>query len=144
MLKISKVKGTSFTLIKVEHISPIIAKKWTNLIIRKINSHMRTLERIISESSIDYLTKEYNKSNLSQLKQAMSELMQNEIQTLMLIEVTENYIFSIISSPIAPEKKSKPSRAIISILGTILGFIISVLSALVLHLSDKKKVLNRI
>ncbi len=142
MLEISKNKRTSFTLIKVEHISPIIAKKWTNLIIRKINSHMRVLDRIISESSINYLTKEYNKSNLSELKQVVGKLVQSEIQTLMLIEVTDDYIFNIISSPIAPENKSGPSRALICILGSVLGFIISILTALMLHLSDKRKTLN--
>ena len=142
ILDISKSKATSFTRIKVEHISPVVAKKWTNLIVKKINSHMRMLDKGISESSINYLTKEYNKSNLSEIKQAMSKLMQNEIQTLMLIEVTDDYIFNIISSPIAPEKKSKPSRAIICVLGTFLGLIISILTVLMLQLFGKKKVIK--
>ena len=52
----------------------------------------------------------------------MSSLIQDQVQVLMLAEASDDYVFKPIVSPIAPEKKSKPSRALICILGTIIGF----------------------
>ena len=63
----------------------------------------------------------------------MSSLIQDQVQVLMLAEASDDYVFKPIVSPIAPEKKSKPSRALICILGTIIGFMISITLSLYLH-----------
>ena len=49
----------------------------------------------------------------------------------MLAEIRKQYVFKIIESPIAPEIKSKPSRAMICILITGFGFLISLFIALI-------------
>ena len=59
------------------------------------------------------------------LTMRVSQLIQNETQKLMLVEINEEYVFKILDSPVAPEEKSSPSRALISLLGLFLGFFIS-------------------
>ena len=135
-LNISEDKLGIFTSIKIDHISPLIAKKWVELIVEKINHHMRMNDKNLSLKSIDFLSSQSSKTSLSEIKLAINNLMEEEMQKLMLIEATDNYVFSFIESPIAPERKSKPSRAIICILGTFLGFFIAVFMAL---LSNKNK-----
>ena len=39
----------------------------------------------------------------------------------MLAAASEEYVFQIIDPPVAPELKSEPSRALICILGVLLG-----------------------
>ena len=63
----------------------------------------------------------------------MSSLIQDQVQVLMLAEAADDYVFKPLVSPIAPEKKSKPSRALICILGTFIGFMISIMLSLFLH-----------
>lgn len=139
ILTISENKKNSFITISIEHHSPFIAEKWLNLIIQNINHHMRELDKNIAKNSIDFLNISAQNTNLSEIKVAISKLVENQIQTLTLAEANKDYVFKPISSPIAPEKKSKPSRAFICILGTIFGLIFSVFLSFMLHFFTFKK-----
>ena len=60
----------------------------------------------------------------------MSNLLENQLQTLMLASSNDDYVYKIIDSPIVAEQKIEPSRAVICILGTFLGFIFGILGTL--------------
>jgi LPS O-antigen subunit length determinant protein (WzzB/FepE family) len=139
ILLISEDRKTSFISMSIEHPSPNIAKKWLNLIIYNINNHMRELDKAVAKNSIDFLTVSAQNTNLSQIKAAITKLIEGQIQILTLAEVSKNYVFKPIASPIAPEKKSKPSRAIICILGTFIGLFIGVILSLMMHFFNLKK-----
>tara|TARA_B100000780_G_C21126647_1_gene457436 strand:- start:9262 stop:10188 length:927 start_codon:yes stop_codon:yes gene_type:complete len=139
ILTISEDKKTSFISISIEHISPFIAERWLKLIIQNINNHMRELDKSIAQNSIDFLNITAQKTNLSEMKVVIFKLVESQVQTLTLAEANKDYIFKAISSPIAPEKKSKPSRASISILLTLLGFMTSIIISLLLHYFNFKK-----
>ena len=94
---------------------------------------MRDLDKSIAQNSIDYLNNIALETNLTGIKTAISQLLENQIQILMLAEASQDYVFKPIESPIAPEKKSQPARALICIIGTIMGFIISIVLSLTLH-----------
>ena len=53
-------------------------------------------------------------------KYSISELLKDQLQNLMFTESKKDYIFSYIDSPYVPEKKSKPSRALICIFSTFI------------------------
>ncbi len=139
ILSISEDKKTSFVTISITHVSPFIAKDWVDIIITNINAHMREIDISIAENSIVFLKETLITTSLSDIRRAMAQLLQDQIQVLMLAEASQDYIFKPIVSPIAPEKKSAPSRALICILGTLIGFMISVLLSLYLHYSKKNK-----
>lgn len=139
ILTISEDKRTSFISISIEHISPFIAEKWLKLIIHNINDHMRELDKSIAKSSIDFLNVTAQKTNLSEMKLVISKLVENQVQILTLAESNKDYVFKAISSPIAPEKKSKPSRSSIASMGTFIGFMISIIISLLLYYLAPKK-----
>ena len=94
---------------------------------------MRDIDKDLAETQIKYLKESLEKTNLSDVRRVMSSLIQDQVQVLMLAEASDDYVFKPIVSPIAPEKKSKPSRALICILGKIIGFMISITLSLYLH-----------
>jgi len=51
----------------------------------------------------------------------------------MLAEASPDYAFLAVSPSMVPEKKSQPKRALICILGTLLGGMLSALWVLVMH-----------
>ena len=59
--------------------------------------------------------------------------MQQETQKLTLIEANEFYVFEYIDSPAVMETKSEPKRALICILFTVLGGMLSILIVLYKH-----------
>ena len=72
-------------------------------------------------------------TNLSEVKEAIAQLLQEETKKLALIEANELYVFDYIDPPAIMEKKSEPGRAFIVIFSALLGGMLSVLLVLIRH-----------
>ena len=100
---------------------------------------MRTNDANQAKKSIQYLNKTASSTNVQSIKDAISSLLESQMQTLMLTSSNEMYVFKIIDAPIIPEKKFKPSRAIICILGTLISVFIGLFIAFVQHYRTSTK-----
>ena len=136
---------TSFVKISFSHKSPEIAKNWLEIIIFNINESMRLEDIRASQKYINFLNESQQSINVQYLKVVTSRLLENQMQTLMLASSNDSYVFKTIDSPIMPELKSSPNRAIICIAITIFGGILSVLLILFKHylIVQKKKIFFR-
>jgi len=105
ILTINKDKKSSFVSIEIKHVSPHIAKKWSYIIINSINNLMREIDKSEAKNSIDFLNNTAQATQLSGLTDVISKLLEDQIRTLVLAESSSDYVFKIISSPIAPEHK---------------------------------------
>ena len=139
ILSIYESKKTGFIVISVSHPSPYIAKEWTEIIIYNINESMREIDREESLNSIDFVTKLMETTKLSEIRDALARLVENQMQTLMMASASEGYVFNVINAPVVQEKKSAPSRALICILGTLFGLVIGIFISLFLHFFRKEK-----
>lgn len=131
-------KKTRFVSLSIKHHSPHIAKKWVDILIKKINSSMRNEEKAAALKSVDFLNEQMQQVNYQEIRQAIASLQENQLKSLMLIESNEDYIFKILDPAIVPEKKSEPKRSLIVIIATILGFFISLIFALGSHFLSNK------
>ena len=136
ILDITEDKKTFFVTVKITHFSPVIAKNWLEIIIKNINESMRLEEQQLAERSITYLKNSYESTNVQSLRDATSSLLESQIQRQMLSYTNKYFIFKPLEPPIVPEKKSSPSRALICIIGTIFGFILSLFIALFLRYKE--------
>lgn len=125
ILTISQDLKTSFVKISIEHVSPNIAKNWTELIISQVNKSMMETDEIKARNSIEYLKNESEKAKIQSLKLAIANLLESELRVLTLIASSNDYVFKVLDAPIAAEKKFKPNRALICIMITIIGFFLS-------------------
>ncbi|MDB2582734.1 Wzz/FepE/Etk N-terminal domain-containing protein [Gammaproteobacteria bacterium] len=116
---------TSFVTVSIEHKSPIIAQRWVDLIISQINESMRISDSNDAKEYINFLSATSQSANIKSLKEVLANLLEDQMQILMLASSNDNYVFKIIDSAIVPEQKAGPSRAIICILGTLLGLMLS-------------------
>ena len=126
-------KNKSFIQISIEHQSPFIAKKWTRLVITEINRTMRFEDKSRTSKSIDFLNNQSLKISYDDIKQSLASLLQEQMKSLMLIEASEDYVFKVISSPLAPELKSEPKRSLIVVLGFLGSLILSILYILTMQ-----------
>lgn len=133
IMKISKEKNTPFVKLSIKHMSPYVAKEWTDLIINQINMMMRDKDKIKALKSIEFLNSQSSKISYDELKDVLSILLQEQIKSLMLIEANDYYIFDVIDSPIVPEKKSEPARLEIVMLFVLIGAFLSILFVLFNH-----------
>ena len=132
-LSIREDNKTGFVTISIKHQSPFVAKKWIELLVNKINSFYREKDKIESEKAISFLNQKIATTSLSEVKQTIAELLQKETQKLALVEANEFYVFEYIDSPAVMEMKSEPRRALICILFTALGGMLSILIVLIRH-----------
>tara|TARA_B100000427_G_scaffold140520_1_gene116891 strand:+ start:157 stop:1086 length:930 start_codon:yes stop_codon:yes gene_type:complete len=131
MLSISQDSQTGFIRIGVEHISPVFAKKFLDLIVQEANSLMRKKGLLESEKALEYLKNELSNTTLAGIKESINSLIQVQLKTQMIANLNEEYVLIPIEPPFIPEIKSRPARSVICILGTLLGFMFGILITLV-------------
>ena len=116
-----------------EHISPIFAKEFLDLIIKEADTLLRQKDLKQSSDAIDYLIAEISKTSLVEIKSSINHLIQSQLETQMLAKISTDYALMVIEPPFIPEKKSKPSRSLICSFGIILGFVTGILWVLRKH-----------
>lgn len=136
--EISYNDKNGYVTIKITHQSPVIAQKWNEIIIYQINMLTRDNAKLQVIKSIDFLNLQLSQTNLSEVKEALANILEQEIKKLMLIESNSEYVFKVIEPPYAPEIKSSPSRALICIIGAFMGFMIGIFLVLVKNFREKQ------
>ena len=131
-LKASYSKRTGFLTVSFEHESPEFSKFLLQFILTQIDNDIRDRDVTNANNSIKFLKQELKIIETSELRAAVSALIQNELQKIILAKRDSTYILKFIQPPFVPFEKNRPSRATICIMGTILGFIIASLISLFL------------
>ena len=132
-VSIFRDKKTNLITISVEHISPIFAKEFLELMINEANELLRNRDLQESSAAIAFLNTEIPKASLIEMKDAINLLLQSQLQKQMLAKVNKEYFLKVIEPPFIPEVKSKPFRALICIYGTLLGGMLAMLWVLLRH-----------
>ena len=132
-LGVSEDKQTGLVTVSVTHLSPSVARDWVNLLIKGINEAVRDRDVSEAENSIEFLNEQRLKTNLVSLTEVFSELIEEQTKIVMLANASDEYVFQVLEPPVAPELKSEPSRALICVLGTMLGGMLGLILVLTRH-----------
>jgi hypothetical protein len=138
-LSLNEDKKSGFITLSIKHQSPFIAKQWTELVVNEVNSFYRQKDKSESEKAFSYLNQQILLTSLSEIKQVLAQLLQEEIKKLTLIEANKFYVFDYIDPPVVMEQKSEPKRALVCILGTLLGAMLSISFVFIRHYVFSKK-----
>ena len=136
-LSVSQDKKTGLVSVSVEYYSPLIAKQWVGLYIATINDYMRDRKLAQVNRNIEYLEVQIEKTAIAGMREVFYQVIEEQIKNKMLAEASPEYAFTTVSRAMLPEEKSQPKRALICILATLLGGMLSVLIVLVMHYSQK-------
>ena len=139
-LSLSEDKKSGFITLSIKHQSPFIAKQWVELVVNEVNGFYRQKDKSESEKAVSYLNQQISITGLSEIKQVIAQLLQEETKKLTLIEANQYYVFDYIDPPAVMEQKSEPKRALICILSALLGGMLSILLVLIRHYAIKQKV----
>lgn len=122
--------SSNLSKISIEFIAPAEASLWVNLLVNDINEYMRQRDIQKAERSIEYLQQQMQKSALSSLRTSLSMAIEEQIKTLTVANVEEQYVFTTLDTALPPEVKSKPRRALIVLMCTFLFALISIFTVL--------------
>ena len=136
-LSVSQDKLSGLVLVSIEYYSPQLAKQWLDMYVKAINEYMQQRQIFKVTNNINYLNTQIEKTPISEMQEVFYSIIEEQIKSQMLAEASPDYAFVAVSPSMVPEEKSQPKRALICILGTLLGGMLSVLLVLVMHYARK-------
>jgi LPS O-antigen subunit length determinant protein (WzzB/FepE family) len=126
ILSLSTEKETGYVKLSVEHYSPTVAKQWVDWLVADINSTVMRQEVSRAEQAIEYLKDQVQATSVSDLQQVFFRLIEEQTKTVMLANVSPEYLFRTIDPAVVPELKSGPRRMWIVFAGLLLGGMLGV------------------
>ena len=106
-----------------------------DLIIDELNIIMKDKDLKQSTKAIEYLYDQLTNNSYSAINKSISGMIESNMYTKMMASIEKEYFITIVDKPFEPEFKIAPIRWLICILGTISGFIFSLLLCLFMSYS---------
>lgn len=122
---VSQDSDTGFVKISIDHYSPYVAKQWVDWLIEDINSTLRQHDVSEAEKSILYLENQLETTSFAELQTIFYQLIEEQTTTIMLANARPEYLFRTLDPAVVEEYSFKPQRAIIFIVGTLIGMVLS-------------------
>jgi len=110
---------------------PKFSTKLANELIERVNDYMRKEAIEESMKSIEFLETELTNKDAN-TKVIFSKLIEKQMQSMVLANVRNEYVFKVIDPAVAPVNPSGPQRRLIVLFGAFIGFILSLFIS-VLH-----------
>jgi uncharacterized protein involved in exopolysaccharide biosynthesis len=138
-VNINEDKTSGIIDLSVEYYSPVLAKQWVELLVKAINTNLQAKDRDDATKSIQYLQNKIRETDISDMQTVFYQLIEEQTKTLMLAEVSDEYVFKTISPAKVAEQRSKPRRSLIVLVALMLGGMLSVLIVLIRFFMTKQK-----
>ncbi|MCL1145229.1 Wzz/FepE/Etk N-terminal domain-containing protein [Shewanella marinintestina] len=137
-ISVNSAKDTGMVTISVEHLSPSVAQQWVDWLILDINKVMKDRDVAEAIRSSEFLNKQIALTNVADIRSILYKLIEEQAKTIMFAEVRDEYVFKTIDPALVPEEKAGPKRALICVLGTMLGGMLAVMIVLIRHFVRKE------
>lgn len=123
IISINKDKNSGFIRITTTHPDPFLAKELIEIIVSSLNFKQKQKDLKDSKIALEYLNDQYTVKTLTNLRDSINSLVEEQLQIQMLANIKEDYVFSFIDKPYIPIKKDSPIRFIYIILGLFSGLV---------------------
>jgi uncharacterized protein involved in exopolysaccharide biosynthesis len=133
ILSVSEDLQTGLVTLAIEWTDPELAAEWADTLVRRLNIKLRERALREAEANVAFLQSELVRTTVIALQQSMGRLLEAELQKLMLARGNEEFAFRVIDSATAPKQRVRPKRALIAILGTILGGMLAISLVFLAH-----------
>lgn len=118
--KINTDSKTGIVTMGVTWTDPQLAADWANGLVKMANEYLRNKAIALSDRNIAYLNEQAAKTDLVGARQAISSLLQTEINKQMLARGNEEYAFKVLDPAMPPERPTTPPPLLL-VLGGLLG-----------------------
>jgi uncharacterized protein involved in exopolysaccharide biosynthesis len=127
ILRVDEDRATGLVTVAVEWTDPDLAAEWASSLVQRLNSKLRDRTLREAEANVAYLQSEMQETNVVTLQQAVGRLVESELQKLMLARGTEEFAFRTIDPAEPPDRRIRPKRTLIVIVGTFVGAVFSLI-----------------
>lgn len=119
-------KETGLITLSMEWKDPELAASWANQYSKIANEYIRAREIAEANKRLQFLSDQFRSTFLTEVQNAISGLMENEIKHSMIANVREEFAFKIIDPAVVPELRVWPKRGLIVFIGLVGGFMLGI------------------
>jgi uncharacterized protein involved in exopolysaccharide biosynthesis len=116
-------RKTGLITLSIAWKDPRVAANWANLLVDRVNEHMRFRALSEAESNVSYLKQELSSSSVVTLQESIGRVLESELQKLMLAKANREFAFRIIDHAEVPKWRYWPQRALLILLAFVLGIV---------------------
>jgi uncharacterized protein involved in exopolysaccharide biosynthesis len=129
---ISEDRRNGLIKVTVDWKDPLLAKDWANKLVARFNADARDVARDESQRSLEYLNRELARTDIVELRQTISGLIESETRKAMLATVREQYAFKIVDPAFVPGKEGLvwPRPVVLVTAALVAGALLGALLAL--------------
>lgn len=135
-------KKSGLATVAIDYYSPQLAKQWVDWLVADLNQTMKQRDVADAERNIGYLKTQLAKTSVADMQTVFYKLIEEQTKTLMLAEVNQEYVFKTLDPAVVAEEKAKPKRALIAVLGTVLGGMAGVMLVLIRYAVRRREQLD--
>jgi uncharacterized protein involved in exopolysaccharide biosynthesis len=121
VLTVREDKRTGLVTVDIEWKSADAAASWANIIVDRLNEQMRARALAEAQANVDYLRNELAQTNVVAEQQAISKLLETEMQKVMVARGSKQFAFRVVDPAAVPKWRSSPRRTVVVALGVLAG-----------------------
>jgi uncharacterized protein involved in exopolysaccharide biosynthesis len=133
MIVASSDPKTGLITVGVKYHVPELTAHWASLLVLEINEHFQRRDMQDAQRNIEYLTAKIEETSVAEMKSVFYGMIESQTKTLMLAEVSDQYLLKTVISPKVAEQKIMPNRSLLLVLGCLFGGFLSTALVLARH-----------
>ena len=133
VLNVNQERDTWLVTLAIEWTDPEIAADWARELVIRLNERLRERALKEAETNVACVQAELAQTSVVTLQQSIGRLLESELQKLTLARGNEEFAFRVIDSATPPKGRARPKRALIAVVGTMLGGMLAVFTVFLLH-----------
>ena len=133
---------TSMITVSAEFNDPEVAAKIVEYFLAALTDHMSSEAKRVARTNRAYLEEQLNRAAGPVVREKINSMLSQQIETILMAEVKENFAFKVIDRPMAPDRKIKPKRAQMVLLSLFASGFIGIFIAFFREYLEKMKAAN--
>jgi uncharacterized protein involved in exopolysaccharide biosynthesis len=133
VLKVQEARDSGLVTVAIEWVDPLLAAEWATHFVSLANDRLRQRALEEAETNVAYLQAELASTTIVTLQQSIGRLLEAELQKLMLARGNQEFAFRTVDAAEPPKEPVRPRRAVVAMLGTLMGGILSLIIIFLRH-----------
>jgi uncharacterized protein involved in exopolysaccharide biosynthesis len=131
---VEKQQSTGLTRLSIRWRDPELAAEWANDLVARLNTYLKERDRRRAQQRLEYLETGISNTEVATIESWLYGMMQKELETIMLTDVSDDYAYSIIDAAVAPERPvwTLLKKAALMVLVLVVALVLGALLALLL------------
>ncbi|MBF0622778.1 MAG: hypothetical protein HQL54_12725 [Magnetococcales bacterium] len=138
VMSLTEDRNTGLVTLSIRWVDRNKAVFWANTLVERINKYLREVAIQEAQSSLEYLKQAYQKTDVIALHQAITKLLESQMQKVMLANIRKEYAFKVLDAALLPPKGSyiHPRPIVYPLLSFLIGLCVAGFQVVISHFSS--------